>query len=381
MSKQPAQNDQEQQSEQDRRDQRNERDQQDQQDRIVLEARSVTKHFPVRRTGRDLVAGRRRTVHAVDDVSLELRRGTVTALVGESGSGKSTVARLLARLHPLTGGEIRLDGAAVKAGRGRSFRAYVRRVQLIFQDPFASLNPVHTVRYHLTRALRIHGRAGSGEAELEENLTALLNRVQLTPPHQYLDRFPHELSGGQRQRVAIARALGADPQVLLADEPVSMLDVSIRLGVLNLLKDLKDRLRLAILYITHDIASARYFADTTLVMYAGRIVEGGDSETVTQRPAHPYTQLLIASAPDPDRVAAEAEQEDTGSGEPPSLIDPPPGCRFHPRCPKAMERCRTELPPRFDLEGGQWAACWLYADGTEAGHGPAGHGLRKESAA
>ncbi|MER5982250.1 ABC transporter ATP-binding protein [Streptomyces sp. NPDC001787] len=341
---------------------------------VVLEARGVTKHFPVRRTGRDLAARRRRTVHAVDDVSLELRRGTVTALVGESGSGKSTVARLLAQLHPLTSGEIRLSGTAVKAGRGRSFRRYVKQVQLIFQDPFASLNPVHTVRYHLTRALRIHGRAGSGDAELEAGLTALLNRVQLTPPHQYLDKFPHELSGGQRQRVAIARALGADPQVLLADEPVSMLDVSIRLGVLNLLRDLKERLHLAILYITHDIASARYFADTTLVMYAGRIVEGGDSETVTQHPAHPYTQLLIASAPDPDRVVAEEEQEETGTGEPPSLIAPPAGCRFHPRCPKAMERCRTELPPRFGLEGGQWAACWLYegtgAPGTPAGRTP-----------
>ncbi|WP_330240861.1 ABC transporter ATP-binding protein [Streptomyces sp. NBC_00525] len=333
---------------------------------IVLEARGVTKHFAVRRTGRDLLAGRRRSVHAVDDVSLELRRGTVTALVGESGSGKSTVARLLAQLYPLTSGEIRLGGKPVKAGGGRSFRRYVRRVQLIFQDPFASLNPVHTVRYHLTRSLKIHGRAGSGEAELEENLTALLNRVQLTPPHQYLDKFPHELSGGQRQRVAIARALGADPRVLLADEPVSMLDVSIRLGVLNLLGDLKDRLRLAILYITHDIASARYFADTTLVMYAGRVVEGGDSETVTQRPAHPYTQLLIASAPHPDRADTGEEPEDGAGGEPPSLIDPPAGCRFHPRCPRAMERCRTELPPRFDLADGQWAACWLYENGTGA---------------
>ncbi|WP_329123338.1 ABC transporter ATP-binding protein [Streptomyces sp. NBC_01465] len=334
--------------------------QQEPQNTIVLEARGVTKHFTVRRTGRDVVARTRRSVHAVDDVSLQLRRGTVTALVGESGSGKSTVARLLAQLYPLTEGEIRLEGTAVKAGRGRSFRRYVRQVQLIFQDPFASLNPVHTVRYHLTRALKIHGRAGEGEAELEKNLAALLERVQLTPPQRFLDKFPHELSGGQRQRVAIARALGADPKVLLADEPVSMLDVSIRLGVLNLLKDLKDRLRLAILYITHDIASARYFADTTLVMYAGRIVEGGDSETVTQHPAHPYTQLLIASAPDPDRVVAEEEQEETGSGEPPSLIAPPGGCRFHPRCPKAMERCSTELPPRFDLADGQWAACWLY---------------------
>ncbi|MDF6018640.1 ABC transporter ATP-binding protein [Streptomyces sp. JH34] len=338
---------------------------------VVLEARGVTKHFPVRRTAGDLVARRHRTVHAVDDVSLELRRGTVTALVGESGSGKSTVARLLAQLYPLTAGEVRLGGTAVKAGRGRSFRTYVKQVQLIFQDPFASLNPVHTVRYHLTRALKIHGRAGSGDAELETNLAALLERVQLTPPHQFLDKFPHELSGGQRQRVAIARALGADPQVLLADEPVSMLDVSIRLGVLNLLRDLKERLRLAILYITHDIASARYFADTTLVMYAGRIVEGGDSETVTQSPAHPYTQLLIASAPDPDRVADEADQEETGSGEPPSLISPPAGCRFHPRCPKAMERCRTELPPRFDLADGQWAACWLYDGATAPAAAPA----------
>ncbi|MGW6722590.1 ABC transporter ATP-binding protein [Streptomyces sp. NPDC054995] len=351
---------------------------------VVLEARGVTKHFPLRRTARDLFARERRSVHAVDDVSLRLRRGTVTALVGESGSGKSTVARLLAQLYPLTSGEIRLGGTPVVAGRGRSFRRYVRRVQLIFQDPFASLNPVHTVRYHLTRALKIHGRAGSGKKQLEENLTALLNRVQLTPPQQFLDKFPHELSGGQRQRVAIARALGADPQVLLADEPVSMLDVSIRLGVLNLLRDLKERLHLAILYITHDIASARYFADTTLVMYAGRIVEGGDSERVTQHPAHPYTQLLIASAPDPDRIVADEEQEETGTGEPPSLITPPAGCRFHPRCPQAMERCRTELPPRFDLPDGQWAACWLYEGGVPhptgaggttaaAGHPAPGH--------
>ncbi|MEE1927114.1 ABC transporter ATP-binding protein [Streptomyces sp. TRM 70351] len=326
----------------------------------VLEARTVTKHFPVRRTAGDLLARRRRTVHAVDDVSLSLRQGSVTALVGESGSGKSTVARLLAQLYPLTSGEILLAGRPTVAGRGRSFRRYVRRVQMIFQDPFASLNPVHTVRYHLTRALRVHGRQGT-----DEELGELLRRVQLTPPERYLDVFPHELSGGQRQRVAIARALGADPQVLLADEPVSMLDVSIRLGVLNLLRDLKERWRLAILYITHDIASARYFADTTLVMYAGRIVEGGDSERVTQSPAHPYTQLLIASAPDPDRAGegGEGGARETTGGEPPSLISPPDGCRFHPRCPHAMERCRTQVPPRFPLADGHWAACWLYADG------------------
>jgi peptide/nickel transport system ATP-binding protein len=244
---------------------------------------------------------------------------------------------------------------------------------MIFQDPFASLNPVHTVRYHLTRSLKIHGRAGSTPEELEQALHGLLRRVQLTPPERYLDVFPHELSGGQRQRIAIARALGADPEALLADEPVSMLDVSIRLGVLNLLGDLRDRLNLAILYITHDIASARYFADETVVMYAGRMVEGGDSETLTQRPAHPYTRLLIDSAPDPDHLGVgEASASprfaarELTVGEPPSLIEPPPGCRFHPRCPHVMPRCAVDLPPRIDLDDapGHWAACWLY--GQEA---------------
>ncbi|MFC0007530.1 ABC transporter ATP-binding protein [Micromonospora siamensis] len=343
---------------------------------VVLEAVGLTKHFPVRGRLRDLFSRTPAVVHAVDDVSFALRRGRVTALVGESGSGKSTVARLLAQLHPRTAGDIRLHGTSTRVRGGRRFRAYVRRVQLILQDPFASLNPVHTVRHHLTRPLRIHGNAGRGGEELERALTDLLTRVNLTPPERYLDAFPHELSGGQRQRVAIARALGADPEVLLADEPVSMLDVSIRLGVLNLLQDLKQRLDLAILYITHDIASARYFADETIVMYAGRMVEGGDSETVTQAPAHPYTRLLTGSAPDPERIVgavggADASRADRGGGEPPSLIKPPAGCRFHPRCPQAMRRCATDLPPRLTIdESGHWAACWLFDAATVAADPP-----------
>ncbi|MDZ5443597.1 ABC transporter ATP-binding protein [Micromonospora sp. 4G57] len=336
----------------------------------VLEAVGLTKHFPVSRRLGSLLTRTRPTVHAVDDVHLTLRRGQVTALVGESGSGKSTVARLLAQLYPRTAGTVRLHGEPVTVRGGRPFRAYARRVQLIFQDPFASLNPVHTVRYHLTRALRIHGNAGRTAADLDAALAKLLERVSLTPAERYLDKFPHELSGGQRQRVAIARALGADPDVLLADEPVSMLDVSIRLGVLNLLRDLKERLHLAILYITHDIASARYFADETLVMYAGRLVEGGDSETVTQSPAHPYTRLLIDSAPDPDRITGDAVAagRERGDGEPPSLIRPPAGCRFHPRCPAAMPRCTTDLPPRLEVgdRPDHWAACWLYDPATVA---------------
>ena len=328
---------------------------------VVLEAEGLTKHFPVRRGVRDLLTREHKAVHAVDDVKLTLRRGRVTALVGESGSGKSTVARLLAQLYARTSGDIRLHGESVTVRGGRKFRAYCRQVQMIFQDPFASLNPTHTVRYHLTRSLKIHGRDG----DLEQNLRALLEQVQLTPPERYLDKFPHELSGGQRQRVSIARALGADPEALLADEPVSMLDVSIRLGVLNLLRDLKERLNLAILYITHDIASARYFADETMVMYAGRLVEGGDSETVTQNPAHPYTRLLIESAPDPDRLGQLGAPEDQAGGEPPSLIAPPSGCRFNPRCVHAMPKCSTDLPPRFELPTpGHWAACWLYEEGA-----------------
>ena len=333
---------------------------------VVLEAVGLTKHFPVRRRARDLLSRERRSVRAVDDVSLVLRRGRVTAMVGESGSGKSTVARLLAQLVRQSAGEVRLHDDVVRATGGRSFRAYCRRVQMVFQDPFASLNPVHTVRYHLTRALRIHHRDG----DLTERLHDLLTRVQLTPPGQFLAKYPHELSGGQRQRVAIARALAAGPEALLADEPVSMLDVSIRLGVLNLLRELRDRLHLAILYITHDIASARYFADDVLVMYAGQVVEGGDGEAVTQRAAHPYTRLLIASAPDPDRIAGEATEDAAeAGGEPPSLIDPPAGCRFHPRCPHAMSRCSAEAPPRLPVDGngsGHWAACWLYDARTVA---------------
>lgn len=322
---------------------------------VVLEARGLTKHFSSRgRSGA--------TVYAVDDVSLTLRAGRVVALVGESGSGKSTVARLLARLYLPTCGEVLLHGEPVTVRAGRGFRAYCRRVQMIFQDPFASLNPALPVCYPLTRAIRIHHRGTRGRA-LEEALRGLLERVQLSPD-RYLDKYPHELSGGQRQRVAIARALAADPQALLADEPISMLDVSIRIGILNLLQTLRDDHGIAILYITHDIASARYFADETHVMYAGRIVESGDSESVTQRPAHPYTRLLVRSAPNPENFS---RSERTGAhGEPPSMTHPPSGCRFHPRCPFAVAVCSDQSPPLLAIGGGRAAACWGYADAAGA---------------
>ena len=327
------------------------------QGRPALEAVHIRKVFPLRALG---FLGPERSVKAVEDTSLALYPGRATALVGESGSGKTTVARLLARLYSITSGEIRFQGKPVTGRSGSAVRAYRRHVQLIFQDPFSSLNPVHKIRYILSRPLLLHGHARNSK-EAEEQMTQLLERVNLTPAEQFLDKFPHQLSGGQRQRVAIARALAAQPEVLLADEPVSMLDVSIRLDVLNLLNRLKEEDRLALLYITHDIASARYFADDTLVMYAGQMVEGGPSEEVTQRPKHPYTQLLLQAAPDPDRLG----QRNTGAaremrGEPPSLINPPSGCRFHPRCPFAMPVCKERFPPRTDLGSGHWTHCFLY---------------------
>jgi peptide/nickel transport system ATP-binding protein len=314
----------------------------------ALEARSLTKHFPVRR-GWGLRGGA--VVHAVEDVSLVLRRGTVTAVVGESGSGKSTLARMLARLIKPTSGEVFLDGAPAPAGG----RGYAGLVQLVLQDPFASLNPIHGVRYILGRPLKIHGTA-EGRAS-DEAVEDLLRRVALTPAEQFIEKLPHELSGGQRQRVAIARALAVRPRVLLADEPVSMLDVSIRLGVLNLLADLRDRERLAILYVTHDIASARYLADSIAVMYAGRVVEAGPAVQLTDNPQHPYTQLLLSAAPDPDRAEAPSL---AGAGSPPSLVNPPSGCRFHPRCPFAMPKCAEQTPPAFEVGPGQSSACWLH---------------------
>jgi peptide/nickel transport system ATP-binding protein len=346
----------------------------------VLEARNLTKHFPVHgpvSVGRAVHGARRGlrgqrepgrgdVVHAVEDVSLALPAAQVTALVGESGSGKSTLARVLARLLRPTSGELLVDGDPVRSGGGGR-RSYARQVQMVLQDPFASLNPVHEVRYHLARPLQVHGLLPAN-VSMDDAVAGLLERVALTPADQFIRKYPHELSGGQRQRVAIARALAVRPRVLLADEPVSMLDVSIRLGILNLLRDLSDTERLALLYITHDIASARYLADTITVMYAGQIVESGPAQPVTDQPAHPYTQLLLSAAPDPDRPeqAAAVSPLSGGRGAPPSLVAPPAGCRFHPRCPHAMTICAEAAPPGFETAADHVSACWLHASDLNA---------------
>jgi peptide/nickel transport system ATP-binding protein len=300
--------------------------------------------------GKDFRLGRGHVLHAVRDVSLGLYRSAVVALVGESGSGKSTVARMLAgQEHPTTG-TIRLDEHPVELSGRRAFRSYKSEVQYVFQDPFASLNPVQ-------------GRMS--REQLSEQATALMEQVRLSPADKYLGKYPHELSGGQRQRVSFARALAAKPRVLLADEPVSMLDVSIRLEMLALLDDLRQRLQLAMLYITHDIASARYFADEILVMYAGQIVEQGPAEEVTQQPAHPYTQLLVSSAPDPDNLGGALRNgartdHQTGNGAVSIATGPAPegACSFSPRCPFAVDKCRAEAPPLIQISRSRAAACW-----------------------
>jgi peptide/nickel transport system ATP-binding protein len=262
----------------------------------TMEVLGLTKHFPA--AGRRAFRGKL-TLRAVDDVSFTLRPGSITALVGESGSGKTTVARVLARLYEPTAGAVLFEGRnAMKGSRRRDVRRYRSQVQMIFQDPFGSLNPVRTIKHHIERPLRIHGVVP--RSEVGERVHELLRTVGLVPPDKVAAKYPYQLSGGQRQRVAIARALAVEPAVILADEPISMLDVSIRIGILNLMLELKERRNIAFLYITHDLASARYLADEVLVMYAGQIVEQGPTDSVLLEPLHPYTQLLLSAVPHPE---------------------------------------------------------------------------------
>jgi peptide/nickel transport system ATP-binding protein len=315
----------------------------------LLRTEGLTRHF---RIG-GLFS--RQSLHAVDDVGVAIGEHQIVALVGESGSGKSTVARLLARLYRPTSGEIYFQGRPVSAIRGRrDLLRYRGDVPMVFQDPYASINPVFRVSHPVMRCLKLHRpelSAGQRQQEAERVFAA----VGLTPPAEVLQRFPHELSGGQRQRVGFAQALALRPKLILADEPVSMLDVSIRIGLLNLMADLRDTQGVSILYITHDIASARYVADRLIVMYAGHIAETGPTEEVLTRPRHPYTQLLLSAVPDPRAPLTVGAATDRG--EPPKVIDPAPGCRFRWRCPLAIDECHQVTPPLRELLPGHSAAC------------------------
>jgi peptide/nickel transport system ATP-binding protein len=320
----------------------------------LLEVRGLTKYFPVGSIFRT------RQVHAVENASFIVQRGQVVALVGESGSGKSTTIRLIARLLSATRGEVLFHGRDILKSEPRNASlAYRRKVQMIFQDPFCSLNPVHPIEHHLARPLLIH-KMVKGRTELRERVYELLAAVGLNPAAEVASRYPHQLSGGQRQRVAIARALAVDPELILADEPISMLDVSIRMGILNLIAQLKETRGIAYMYITHDLASARYIGDEIMVMYAGNLVEGGGSEVIMNNPSHPYTQLLLSAVPDP-QSGLRTRREVSARGEVPSLIDPPPGCPFAPRCPKVMDSCRLSMPARTYIQDDHWVACYLYS--------------------
>jgi len=325
----------------------------------VLEVRDLRKRFPGQRSLLDAIRRRPpRDVTAVDGVSFEVMPGEVLALVGESGCGKTTTGNLLLGLIPPTDGSVMLGGRHVGSLSHRELLRLRRNVQMIFQDPYESLNPRMQVREIVAEPLRVHGVAGTAD-ETDARVREALAQAGLKPADAYLHRLPFELSGGQRQRVVIAAALALQPSLLVADEPVSMLDVSIRADILNLLRSLADQHGISVLMITHDLSTVAAYADRIAVMYLGRIVEIGDARTVLADPQHPYTRALRSVVPVPDPSFRRRPTILAGETPDPSRI--PSGCRFHPRCPVAFSACPTLDPPLYDLSGGHQAACLLLA--------------------
>jgi oligopeptide/dipeptide ABC transporter ATP-binding protein len=315
----------------------------------LLRTAGLTRHF---RVGK-LFSGQ--TLHAVDDVDFTIDRSEIVALVGESGSGKTTIARMLAMLYKPTRGEIYFEGKPLSRLRSRRQRlAYASDVPMVFQDPYSAINPAYRVSHGIRRGIKLHRRA-IGRQERSKEIERVLDAVGLVPPVHMVRKFPHELSGGQRQRVGFAQALAFRPKLIIADEPVSMLDVSIRIGLLNLMSELREREGVSFLYITHDVASARYIADRVLVMYAGHLVEEGPTEDIIERPKHPYTQLLLSAVPDPRAALGLADTTDVG--EPPKVVEPGEGCRFRSRCPYAIDKCQTVTPRLREVGPGRLVAC------------------------
>jgi oligopeptide transport system ATP-binding protein len=319
---------------------------------LLLRAEHVKKYFPIRNGV--LLQREVARVHAVDDVSLELRAGETLGLVGESGCGKSTLARCLARLYPLTSGSVEFEGQDISTLSRRELRPVRRELQMVFQDPYASLNPRKRVGEIISEPLRIHKRGNRNQ--VKRRVRELLELVGLSPEH--INRYPHEFSGGQRQRIGVARALALHPRLIIADEPVSALDVSIRAQVINLFDDLQDELHLTYIFIAHDLGVVRHVSDRVAVMYLGKIVEISPAEELYQRPVHPYTEALLSAVPLPDPDLAAARKQIVLEGDVPSPILPPPGCRFHPRCRYATEICaKTEPTLTEQGSSGHLAAC------------------------
>ncbi len=326
----------------------------------LLEVRGLTKFYPLRGGPLALLRGGRRMLRAVDGIDLDLAHGEILALVGESGSGKTTVGKLITLQERPGGGSLRFEGADIGNLSGAALKAYRRRVQMIFQNPYEALDPRHTVIQSVMEPLEIHG---IGDASSRRALAGTaLDQVELRPASHYAGRYPADLSGGQLQRVAIARALVLDPRLLVADEPVSMLDVSVRAGVMNLMLRLSRELGLASLYITHDLAVARAMSSRIAVMYLGAIVEQGPTEALIGAAAHPYTRLLVGAVP--EHRAGRRRARVRLAGEAQALTSSPAGCRFAPRCPAATELCRTVPPPRVQLSPEHWSACHFAGGGV-----------------
>jgi oligopeptide/dipeptide ABC transporter ATP-binding protein len=317
----------------------------------LVEVRNLTKHFPITQG----IVFRRRigAVKAVDGVSFEVMSGETLGIVGETGCGKSTTARLIMRLLDVSDGEVRFEGQDITRLKGASLKAVRREMQMIFQDPYSSLNPRKTVGSIVGEPFAIHGLE-RGEGERRRAVQALMETVGLNPEHY--NRYPHEFSGGQRQRIGVARALALKPKLLIADEPVSALDVSIQAQVLNLLRDMQRLFGLTLIFIAHDLSVVRHMCDRVAVMYLGKIVEIGPNEALYDFPRHPYTGALLSAVPVADPAVAKAERR-LLSGDVPSPADPPSGCRFHTRCPKAQERCSEVEPLLEDKGAGTHAAC------------------------
>ncbi len=316
----------------------------------IVEVDSLSVRFPVK-------GGFGRTkkwVHALDEITLHVGRGETLGLVGESGSGKTTLGRAVLRRAPITSGSVRFDGQDITHIGGEQLRQLRRRMQLVFQDPYASLNPRMTILELVAEPLVVHGMVRTAE-EARDQVYDLLERCGL--PGDAIDRYPHAFSGGQRQRIGIARALAMHPALIVADEPVSALDVSVRAQVVNLLQDVQTEFGLSYLFIAHDLSVVRHISQRIAIMYAGRIAEIAPSNEVYERPRHPYTKALLSAVPIPDPVVQRERRREILIGEIPNPIDPPPGCRFQTRCAMATDRCRTENPVLEEKSPGHWAAC------------------------
>ena len=320
----------------------------------LVQLRDVVKHFPVSRSLGEIVRGRHPAVHALDGVTFDIGAGDAIAVVGESGCGKTTLGRLLLKLTEPTGGSITFDGAPLGGLSGPSLKAFRRQAQLVFQNPFDALNPRFTIYRAVAEPLL---NAGIPKAEHADRVAQAFRRVHLPDLERYLDRYPHQLSGGQLQRVVLARALVLAPRFLVADEPVSMLDVSVRAGILALLREVRDAMGLTAVYISHDLALVRYLCERTVVMYLGTVVEDGPTIEIVRNPRHPYTRALVAAVPVPDADQSRAPLPIKGNV--PDARDPPSGCAFRDRCPHAFARCAEEAPPLRALANGHRVACHL----------------------